>query len=120
MKPQRLLLNLFALILLAFAAVLVVQNLATSVSLQFLSMTFPAVPLGIVALIGALLAGGGTFLKMWERVIASGQQQRRAGRELERREVSQEEAEAKVKVLENKVQTLEKALREALKASEAR
>jgi uncharacterized protein HemX len=69
--------------------------------------------LGLSALLIALASG----CRMAYHLLQLNQKQKRVSRELERKDVSHEEAESKVKVLESKIQTLEKALSEALKKS---
>lgn len=115
-KATPLILNILALALLLGGFFLVVQNLSVPVPLNLGTVTRPDVPLGLVILLGGLLFGLAAVVKGWERVLSLGQQHRKTNRELERREVSREEAEEKVKVLENKIQTLEKALDAALKS----
>jgi hypothetical protein len=120
LKTQRLLLTLFSIVLLVVTITLAIQNLAVQVPVQFLTWVFPSVSLGLTLAITSLLLGASILLKMWERILTIGDQQKRTSRELERKDVSREEAEEKVKVLENKIQTLEKALTEALKSSQPR
>lgn len=116
LKVQRLILTLLSIALLGLTVALVVQNLDVWVPVSFLSLHAPAVSLGALLAGSALLLGVGILLKMWERLLLLGTQQKRTSRELERRDVSTEEAESQVKVLESKIQTLEKALSEALKS----
>lgn len=120
LKAQRLLLNLVAMICLALTLAIIVQNLAVQAPVQFLTWTLPQVSLGLLMAGCSLLLGGAILLTMWERLLIVGEQKKKASRDLERKDVSREEAEEKVKVLENKVQTLEKALSEALKSSHTR
>lgn len=120
LKAQRLLLNLVSIVCLALTLTLIVQNLAIPVNVQFLTWTLPALSLGLLLAACSLVLGIGILLKMWERLSIVGEQKKKASRELERKDVSHEEAEEKVKVLENKIQTLEKALSEALKSSHSR
>ena len=116
LKAQRLLITLVAVVFLVVTVMLVVQNMAVPVSVQFLTWEFPLFSLGLVLAGTSLLLGASILLKMWERILTLGTQQKKTSRELERKDVSREEAEEKVKVLENKIQTLEKALAEALKS----
>jgi hypothetical protein len=120
LKTQRFLLNLVSLGLLILAVVLLIQNLAVTTDAAFLGVSFPGTPLSLLLAVSGLLVGGSVFLKMLTFLAQAGQQWQKASREIERREVSREEAEARVKVLESKVQTLEKALQEALKSGQAR
>jgi hypothetical protein len=112
------LLILASIVLLALTVALVAQNFSVPVSgVQFLTWRLSEVSLGLLLAAASLMLGGSILLKMWERLLLMGTGQKRTHRELERKEVSREEAEAQVKVLESKVQTLEKALSEALKIS---
>lgn len=120
LKAQRLLLNLVAVIFLALTLALIVQNLAVQTPVQFFTETLSPVSLGLLLGGCSLLLGGAILLKMWERLLIVSEQKKKASRELERKDVSREEAEEKVKVLESKVQTLEKALSEALKSNQPR
>jgi hypothetical protein len=109
-------LNLGALLLLGIALALVFQNLnITETQARFLNGTLIDLPLGGLLAINGLLTGAAVFLKALELGRKSDKQQQKTSRELERKEVIREEAESKVKVLESKILTLEKALSEALK-----
>jgi uncharacterized integral membrane protein len=114
-KAQQLLITLVSILFLIGTAILIIQNLAVSVPVQFLSWAIPSVSMGALLAIASLLMSAGIVLQMWSRMLTAGEQHKRTSRELERKDVSREEAEGKVKVLENKIQTLEKALAEALK-----
>lgn len=114
-KLQRLSLNLLALIFLAAVIVLIVRNLETVVSVQWLTETRLQVSLGTLLLVNGVLVALAIASRLWVQLLTLGQQHKKTSRELERRDVSHEEAESRVKALENKVQTLEKALSEALK-----
>lgn len=119
MKTQKLLLNLMALLLLAAALTLVLQNLdQVEQRVHFLNGMLIDLPLGLLLALVGLMFGGAILLKMRERTLLLGQQHQKTSRELERKDVSREEAESKVKVLENKVETLEKALNAALKSNQ--
>lgn len=118
LKLQRFLLSVAALLCLLVALVLVIQNLAVMTPFQFAVITGQSAPLGaLMAIVGVLVAGG-ILLKMWGHHLSLRHQQRQTHRELEKKEVSREEAAAQVRVLESKVQTLERALQEALKSRE--
>jgi hypothetical protein len=116
-KIQRLLLTILGIALLAATAVLVAQNWQTGVPAQWFSWHDRPLSLGSLMGMAALLFGGGALLLMWVQVLSLNKEYRKTSRELERKDVSREEAEEKVKVLENKIITLEKALSEALKLS---
>jgi hypothetical protein len=119
LKLQKLLLNLIAILLLGSAAALVIQNMdVTQSNTQFLGGTLIDLPLGAILALVGLLVGGALLLKAWERTLELGTQYKKANRDLERKSVSSEEAESKVKVLESKVETLEKALSAAIKSQQ--
>ncbi len=117
-QASRLLLSLVSVTCFALTLALIMQNRAPAVDVQFLGWALPGVSLGLAVASGAVLAGAGVMLNMLNVLQRAGVQKRQASRELERRDISKEEAEAKVKVLETKVQTLEKALQEALKSGQ--
>lgn len=114
LKTQKLLLITGAILFLALTLILVIQNMAVDVPVQFLIWTAPRFSLGLLMAGASLLLGTAIMLKMWERVLILGTQEKKVSRELERKEVSREEASEKVKALENKIITLEKALSQAL------
>lgn len=119
LKLQKLLLNLIAILLLGSAAALVIQNMdVTQSNTQFLGGTLIDLPLGAILALVGLLVGGALLMKAWERTLELGTQYKKANRDLERKSVSSEEAESKVKVLESKVETLEKALSAAIKSQQ--
>lgn len=115
LKAQRFVLNLLSVLLLLLAFVLIVQNLDVSVAVEALMWDLGVMSLGSVMALSGILMAGSILLRMADRLLVLRSQGKRATRELERKEVSREEAAEKVKVLEAKVQTLEKALSEALK-----
>lgn len=116
-KVQRLLLTLFSILLLAATLALVVQNWNTGVPVQFFEWTESPLSLGSLMGLSSLMLGSAILLIMWVRMLSLGREYQKTSRELERKDVSREEAVEKVKVLESKIQTLEKALSEALKLS---
>ncbi len=121
LKVQKMFLNLVALLLLGSALVLVFQNMdIPEQHVQFLGGTLIDLPLGALLAGVELMVGASILLKAWERTLDLGNQYKKASRDLERKDVSREEAESKVKVLENKVETLEKALSAALKSQQSR
>jgi hypothetical protein len=121
LKVQKLFLNLVALLLLGSALVLVFQNMdIPERHVQFLGGTLIDLPLGALLAVVALMVGASILLKAWERTLDLGTQYKKINRDLERKDVSREEAESKVKVLENKVETLEKALSAALKSQQSK
>lgn len=116
LKAQKLLLNLIALLLLSCAVALAFQNMdIMERKVEFLGGVLVDLPLGVLIAVVEIMIGGSILLKAWERTLQLGNQYKKASRELERKDVSREEAESKVKVLESKVETLEKALSAALK-----
>jgi hypothetical protein len=114
-KLQRLSLNLLALIFLGAAILLIVRNLGNEVSAQGLTDARFHVSLGVLLLVNGVLVALAIGSRLWVQLLILAERHKKASRELERKDVSHEEAESRVKVLENKVQTLEKALSEALK-----
>lgn len=114
-KIQRLSFTILGALLLVAAVVLALQNWPTGVSVQFLSWHDTQISLGSLLGLSSLLFGGGALLLMWVQVLSLNKEYRKTSRELERKDVSREEAVEKVKVLENKIITLEKALSAALK-----
>lgn len=119
LKLKKLALNLAALLLLGSALALIGQNLSiTEQNAHFLNGTLIDLPLGILMGLVGLLTGGAILLKMWEQTLQLDTQYKKASRELERKDVSREEAESKVKVLESKIETLEKALSAAIKSNQ--
>lgn len=120
LKVQKLLLNLVALLLLGSALVLVFQNMdIPEQHVQFLGGTLIDLPLGALLAVVELMVGASILLKAWERTLDLGNQYKKVNRDLERKDVSREEAESKVKVLENKIETLEKALSAAIKSQQS-
>ncbi|WP_303672565.1 hypothetical protein [Vampirovibrio chlorellavorus] len=120
LKVQKLLLNLLALLLLSAALLLVFQNMdIPEQHVKFLGGTLIDLPLGALLAMVALMVGASILLKAWERTLDLGNQYKKINRDLERKDVSREEAESKVKVLENKVETLEKALTAAIKSQQS-
>ncbi len=121
LKVQKLLLNLVALLLLGSALILVFQNMdIPEQNVRFLGGTLIDLPLGGLIALVELMVGASILLKAWERTLDLGNQYKKASRDLERKDVSREEAESKVKVLENKVETLEKALSAAIKSQQSK
>lgn len=116
-KLQRLVLNIASVVLLLMAVFLIIQNLSTHVSVQFFTMSWRDVSLGLLLVMVGLLIAGSFAAKLWERILMLGKQTRQVSRELEKQGVSREESQAKVKALEAKIATLEKALQEAFKQS---
>jgi len=114
-KIQRLLLLLLACGLLAASLLLIIQNWQHSIPLIFLEWHASSISEGSVIGLGSLCLGSGLLLLMWVRLLSLDQHAKKTNRELERQEVSREEAVEKVKVLESKIVVLEKALNEALK-----
>ena len=114
-KIQRLLLTLLGSLLLLAAGTLVVQNWQSPVPAHLLSWHESSISVGSLMGLTGLLVGSASLLLMWVQVLGLNQQYKKTNRELERKDVSREEAVEKVKVLENKIVTLEKALSEALK-----
>lgn len=118
-KAQKLLLNLIALLLAGTVLSVALQNMdLPEGQVAFLSGTLITMPLGALILAAGVMTGIAILLKAWERSLELGNQYKKASRDLERKDVSREEAESKVKVLENKVETLEKALSAALKSQQ--
>ena len=91
-----------------------VQNNSTDVSLTLLSGSLVEWPLGLVILVCALL-GAVTMAGLVMPLLAQYRQKnQRSMRTAEKLEVTAESSGEKVKALEAKIQTLEKALDDAL------
>ncbi len=118
LKAQQFVLNLLSALLLVGVFALIVQNMHASAPLDVLGWHLDAQPVGVAMAVSGVLMAASLMLRMGARMLAMGRQNKQASRELERKEVSREEAAEKVKVLEAKVQTLEKALSEALKQTQ--
>ncbi len=115
LKLQRTFLILLSVLFLALTASLILQNQAQLTPVTLLEWHFTNVSLSIFALVASVSLGLSIGFKMGENALALKTQQKKTSRELERRSVTSDEAEARVSVLESKIQTLEKALSEALK-----
>ncbi len=111
---QSFLLNTLALVFLLAAGVFVIQNLSVYAPLQIFTTTLEA-SVGLSMGIVGLLAAGGFALKAWEMMLKARKDRLRTGRQLEKAEVQAESSTERVKALENKIETLEKALNAALK-----
>ncbi len=114
---QNYFLTIVSILCIVLVAVVVVQNWEQYLSVTFLSRTIPNISLGLVLLAISLVSGLAVFFKLWDI------SQRLAG-EIKQYELRKEKAEVKaetssdqVRVLESKIQTLEKALEQALSAS---
>ena len=115
LKTQRLLLTGLALAFLAMTLVLVMQNADTLISIQFFSWKSSPVSLGLLFGLCGLSTGLAVGCQMSERLLFLGNRQQKTNRALERNSVTAEEAQAQTKVMEERIQTLEKALDSALK-----
>jgi uncharacterized integral membrane protein len=113
-RLQRFFLNLISSIALALLLVTVISNWETSVTVQFLEITLADLSLGSVFLGIIALTGLIGILKSWELMGLVQKNMRKSERHLEKAEVTAEISTDKVKALESKVQTLEKALSKAL------
>lgn len=113
-RLQRFFLNLISSIALAVLLVAVVSNWETSVTVQFLEITLEDLSLGSVFAAIIALTGLIGILKAWELMGLVQKNMRKSERHLEKAEVTAEISTDKVKALESKVQTLEKALSKAL------
>jgi TRAP-type C4-dicarboxylate transport system permease small subunit len=111
-KP--LFLNLLAMLACLGLLTFIGTNYFTRVSYDLFGLAFEMTLLGFPLLISALLAGLSVFFKMRERVLNARQENLRAERHREKAEVTAEASSERVKALEAKVQTLEKALEQAL------
>ena len=115
-KLQQLLLTVGSMITFVLALLVAYQNWATPVDLAFLQWQFPAFSLGVALVVVGILLSVSISMQMASLAALLNSRQRKAERELERKEVDREGAAERVKVLEAKVDTLEKALSEALRA----
>ena len=115
LKLQQLLLTIGGTILFVLGVIMAWQNWPTAVNVILLQWALPGFSLGLIMLVAGIVFGIAISLYTASLAALLGARQRRAERELERKEVDREEASGRVKALEAKVETLEKALGEALK-----
>lgn len=115
LKSGQLLLTFASIILLALSLWLIFQNVPVETPAGLWTENFRRISLAWPLALAAFTFGSAVLLAAWRWILSLESRRKRTGRELERREVSREEAENKVKVLERKIETLEKALSEALK-----
>lgn len=113
-KLQRFFFNILALVFLIAPLAVIVQNLSVYTSFQVLTYQITDLSLGVLLLAtGGCLALGISF-RFWDSLIHKQLRQMQASRKLERLEVTAESSEERVKALEQKIQTLEAALKNAL------
>jgi hypothetical protein len=111
---QRIFVNLLSIFLLAGVVVLIFSTWLMPVSISILGNLYPDLPLGgLLAMVGVAV-GLAVLLKGWEYLATIRHEARRIERNRERAEVTAEASSDKVKALEAKVETLEKALSKAL------
>lgn len=114
-KLQGILLNTIAIVLLGVAIALIALNVETAITLNWLNGMRWELSLGLAFTLVTVLVAFSFGCWAWYRHLVLEKRHQRTHRELERKDVSSEAAESQVKVLEQKIQTLEKALSEALK-----
>lgn len=112
-------LNILSLLCLLAAVLVVVQNLTVTTDLNLLTATLADVSVGLAALATGLLMAFAVAFRLWETIIDLSLGRRKANRQLEQAQVTAESSGEKVRALENKVATLEKALESALRENEA-
>lgn len=113
-RSQQILLNVLALLSLLGMFFFVSANFFQPVDYELLNVDMAQAPLGQSLLIVAALTALAVAFKMYERLITQRHQSTRAERQREKAEVTAETSAEKVRALEAKVQTLEKALEDAL------
>ncbi len=113
-RPQQILFNVLAAVFLLAAVFFVSANFFQPVDYQLLNMTVAEAPLGQPLLIASFLVALAVAFKMYEMILTGRHQSIRADRQREKAEVTAESSSEKVRALEAKVQTLEKALEDAL------
>ena len=98
---------------------MVVQNLSQMVTVNLLTLHFQSMSVGLMFAVSGALVGLSVLMRHWCNKISYTLDSKRTERQLEKTQVESESAVEKVKVLEAKIETLEKALDEALKTQEA-
>ncbi|MGE0199920.1 MAG: hypothetical protein AB7P76_03000 [Candidatus Melainabacteria bacterium] len=111
---QTFLFNILSLVFILAALLMVVQNLATPVTLNITTHEITALTLGGAMAVCALLVGLGANLWWLNHFMQSRFAQHKVSRKAEKMEISAESAGQQVKALQAKVDTLEKALETAL------
>lgn len=113
-RMQRVLVNTGVGVLLATVLVAIFSNLTETVSIRFLDWQASAVPLGAGFAVITLLVAALSLIKLWDMTSIYRRSVLKSERHLEKIEVSAEVSSDKVKALEAKIVTLEKALSKAL------
>lgn len=113
-RLQRFLVNTVFGILLTTVLVAIFSNLTGTVSIRFLDWQIPDVPLGAGFAGITLLVAALSLIKLWDMTALYRRSVLKSERHLEKIEVSAEVSSDKVKALEAKIVTLEKALSKAL------
>lgn len=113
-RSQQILFNVLAAVSLLAAIFFVSANFFQPVDYHLLNMMMTDAPLGQPLLITAFLAALAMAFRMYERILFQRHKGTRAERQREKAEVTAETSSEKVRALEAKVQTLEKALDDAL------
>lgn len=107
--------NVLSLLFLLTGLIVIIQNFsAATVPFDFLTLHYEDVPQGYL-LGGTFLLGAlGMLMLLFKTQLFSTVDRLKSSRELEKMEVTAESSSEKVKALESKVATLEKALDDAL------
>lgn len=113
-SPRTLFLNGFSAFCAIAGFLLIFSNFDVTVSLHLLGETYSDLSLGLLFTLVAVLFGGAIIVKMTEQQTHLLKTRFQSVQQKEKAEVAAESATDKVKVLETKVQTLEKALAKAL------
>lgn len=116
----RMLKNLFILVLAIFWLDLLVQNGARMVPLSLGNLFWPAVPLGGLLLAASVAIAAIAGLLGWQAVARITSRMKQDELRKEKAQVQAEISTDQIRVLETKVQTLEKALEQALSGSTSR
>ncbi len=111
---RRILLNTISLLFIAVLAILIVENWPVSTPLLLPNGAHASASLGGIILTGAILAMVPAIMRQWLSVGQIQNQIKQFELRREKAEVKAEVNQDQVRVLEAKIQTLEKALDQAL------
>lgn len=110
-------LTMASLFCITLIALLVVQNWQMQTPLTVAGTTWPAVSLGGVILVASLLSGLGLFFRLWNVMQRMQTGIKQSELRKERAEVRAETSGDQIRALESKIQTLERALEQALSSA---
>lgn len=111
------LLTLGSLVATITAAIFIFQNWYTATSVSFVSWTWPQMSVGMALLTTFILGSLGTFFKSLSVFTELRGDVKQYELRKEKAEVKAETTTDQVRALESKIQTLEKALEQALSAT---